>query len=409
MGIIILFAWERIILDNGLTVIYEQDTTFPVVSVQLWYRVGSVYEYPGITGISHLLEHMMFRKTKNLDYGEYGERVRELGGEYNGATSYDYTFYYINIAKDRWEEALKLESERMQNLVVDSADFERERKVVLEEYLRGISNPLGKFYREFNYLLYLNHPYRQPIIGYRSDIENISWGEVYEHYEKFYSPSNAVLVIVGDVERNEMLEAVKEYFGHIRKKPPGKIRIPEGEEGGERRMFIRENVPYRKIAMGFPVPPRGDPDYTPCLLLSYILSGERGYLKKHIKEFDVSAYLNRRKFKPALIVTATFDEKISYGHAESLILTVLSSLPDSLTPRMLKRAKEKAITDIYSMSSSPFMRANFLGYLECTGHVEDGDTLLGQIQGTKIEDIKRVIEKYIKRERMAVLTMGREP
>ncbi|RKZ22165.1 insulinase family protein, partial [bacterium] len=215
MGIIILFAWERIILDNGLTVIYEQDTTFPVVSVQLWYRVGSVYEYPGITGISHLLEHMMFRKTKNLDYGEYGERVRELGGEYNGATSYDYTFYYINIAKDRWEEALKLESERMQNLVVDSADFERERKVVLEEYLRGISNPLGKFYREFNYLLYLNHPYRQPIIGYRSDIENISWGEVYEHYEKFYSPSNAVLVIVGDVERNEMLEAVKEYFGHI--------------------------------------------------------------------------------------------------------------------------------------------------------------------------------------------------
>ena len=203
-------------LNNGLKLIVQPDRRSPVVINQIWYRVGSVYEPPGLTGISHFLEHLMFKGTKNLKDGEFSKIVASGGGRENAFTSFDYTGYYQKWSKHNLETSLRLEAERMTNLLFSSVSVEKERKVVLEERtLRVDDSPKGMAYEKLQQLAYAGTPYGSSIIGSIKDISSISIADLKNWYSKYYHPSNATIVIVGDVDPDNTFALVKKYFAEI--------------------------------------------------------------------------------------------------------------------------------------------------------------------------------------------------
>lgn len=247
-------------LNNGLKLIVQPDRRSPVVISQIWYRVGSVYEPPGLTGISHFLEHLMFKGTKNLKDGEFSKIVASGGGRENAFTSFDYTGYYQKWAKDNLETSLRLEAERMTNLLFSETSVEKERQVVLEERtLRVDDSPKGMAYEKLQQLAYAGTPYGSSIIGSIKDISSISIADLKNWYSKYYHPSNATIVIVGDVDPDDTFALVKKYFAAI---PPAK----------EMTAFIpRMGIKNRSIRNDFTIVT--DKAKTPYLMMGYMVPG----------------------------------------------------------------------------------------------------------------------------------------
>lgn len=243
-------------MDNGLKLVVREDHRAPVVVSQVWYKVGGSYEPGGLTGISHMLEHMMFKGTKTLGPGEFSEIVAENGGLDNAFTGADYTTYFQTFGKDRLEISFRLEAERMRDLRLDEAEFAKEQKVVMEERrLRTEDDPSSLLYEQFNASAFMNHPYQNPIIGWMNDIENYRVSDLKAWYERWYSPSNATVVVVGDVEPDAVHKLAKKYFGPIKATPvdPVKPQI-EITQNGVRRIVLKKPAQLPYLIMGFHVP-----------------------------------------------------------------------------------------------------------------------------------------------------------
>ena len=203
-------------LSNGLRVIVKVDNRSPVVVSQLWYRVGSMDEVPGKTGLSHMLEHMMFKGTKTLKPGEFSKIIARNGGRENAFTTQNYTTYFQTLEKSRLPIALKLEADRMHNLQFKDEEFKHERAVVMEERrMRTEDKPEGRLYEAFLNEAYKVHPYGRPVIGSMHDIKNFTADDVRSWYHKWYLPNNATLVIVGDVKPKNVMKLAEKYFGPI--------------------------------------------------------------------------------------------------------------------------------------------------------------------------------------------------
>ena len=203
-------------LSNGMEVIVVTKRRAPVVSHMVWYKVGSIDEPQGLSGIAHFLEHLMFKGTKNIPAGEFSKIVSRNGGQDNAFTSFDYTGYYQSIAADRLDLVMKLEADRMRNLVLDPDEIEKERSVVLEERRSRVENsPGGRLQEQASSAFYLNHPYGRPIIGWAHEIEAITLQDLRDFYDRWYDPANAVLVVVGDVSLEEVLPLAEKYYGVI--------------------------------------------------------------------------------------------------------------------------------------------------------------------------------------------------
>lgn len=243
-------------LKNGLKIVVKPDHRAPVVVQQLWYRVGSNYEENGLTGISHMLEHMMFKGTKTLKPGEFSRRVAKLGGQENAFTSSDYTVYYQVVGKKYLPEVMKLESDRMRNLVIKNKEFQKEREVVTEERRWRIEDkPASKLYEQFNATAFINSPPHHPTIGWMTDIRHYTADDVRRWYRKWYAPDNATLVVVGDVNPKTVLKLAKKYYGHYQ---PEKIMPPKPQlevpQAGERRVTLKGATKVPSVLMGFHVP-----------------------------------------------------------------------------------------------------------------------------------------------------------
>jgi len=243
-------------LDNGLKLVVKEDHRAPVVVSQIWYRVGASYEHDGITGISHVLEHMMFKGTEKHAPGEFSRIISENGGRENAFTSQDYTAYFQRLEKSRLPVSFELEADRMRNLVLDEEEFRKERKVVMEERrLRTEDKPTSFTYEQFVATAYTSSSYRNPTIGWMNDLENLQLADLQRWYERWYAPNNAILVVVGDVEPDAVLALAKQYFGPLKPEEiiPPKPRI-EPEQAGLRRITVKKpaEVPY--LIMGFKVP-----------------------------------------------------------------------------------------------------------------------------------------------------------
>ncbi|MGV6852297.1 MAG: M16 family metallopeptidase, partial [bacterium] len=200
-------------LDNGLKVLVKQDKRAPVAVVQVWYKIGTSFEHEGITGLSHALEHMMFKGTKKYKSGEFEKMVSAIGARNNAFTSQDYTAYYEVLASDKVEQAIEIEADRMRNLVFDKNEFKKELEVVKEERRwRTDDKPASLMREQFNAVAFLNSPYRAPVIGWMVDLEGMRLSDAIDWYKKWYTPNNATLVVVGDVEPDKIHAMAKKYF-----------------------------------------------------------------------------------------------------------------------------------------------------------------------------------------------------
>jgi len=266
-------------LENGLQAVVIEDHRAPAVVNMLWYRAGAADEPPGRSGIAHFLEHLMFKATDTLESGEFSETVEANGGSDNAFTSWDYTGYFQRVAADRLGLMMQMEADRMRNLRLTDEDIETERSVVLEERAqRTDSNPGALFSEQMRAALYLNHPYGIPIVGWRHEMETLDRADVFDFYQRYYSPDNAVLVVAGDVTPEEVRALAEQYYGSL--EPSGitpRARPSEPPNIADRRVYYedpRVSDPY--VVRNYPAPERdpGDQRMAAALtLLSNILGG----------------------------------------------------------------------------------------------------------------------------------------
>lgn len=243
-------------LDNGLKILVLEDHRAPVVVSQVWYRVGSSYESNGTTGVSHVLEHMMFKGTKTLAPNEFSQIIAANGGRENAFTGRDYTAYFQRMHKDRIEISFKLEADRMRNLSLPPEEFAKEVQVVMEERrLRTEDKPTALTYEQFQAAAYQTSPYHHPVIGWMEDLKSMEIEDLRDWYIKWYTPANATLVVVGDIEADKVYRLAKKHFGPLKGPAAAKVK-PQREvrQRGERRIKVKApaEVPY--LLMGYKTP-----------------------------------------------------------------------------------------------------------------------------------------------------------
>jgi zinc protease len=231
---------RQTVLDNGLTVLVQQVQTAPLASVWCWYRVGSKDEGPGLTGVSHWVEHMNFKGTRNIPRDQVKGIIERFGGTWNGYTWIDQTAYLETASRDALDRMLFIEAERMSACLYEPADCESERTVIISELKGGENDPEQLLDIELTAEAFRVHPYQHPTIGWLEDLERMTRDEVHGHYLKYYVPNNATLVVVGDVETDEVLRRVEQHFGSI---PAGgripRVSVVEPPQRAERRVHFR--------------------------------------------------------------------------------------------------------------------------------------------------------------------------
>ncbi len=247
---------QSMVLKNGMKVIVQENRRAPVLVTQVWYKVGGSYEHDGITGISHVLEHMMFKGTPDTPAGEFSEIIAAHGGRENAFTSKDYTAYFQRISNDHLELCLNLEADHMRNLLLGEDEFLKEIEVIKEERrLRTDDKPTSLTYERFNAVAYVNNPYRKPIIGWMEDLDTMKIDDLREWYQTWYAPNNATLVVVGDVRAEQVFSLAKEYFGPLKPAEIPQLKPRrEVEQYGIKRVQVKVPARVPFLVMGYKVP-----------------------------------------------------------------------------------------------------------------------------------------------------------
>ena len=261
-------------LSNDMKVILVEVPKAPVATVQVWYKVGSRNEVMGRAGLSHMLEHMMFKGTAKYPKGTFSRLIRKNGGMDNAFTSQDFTAYFENLAADRVTLALELEADRMQGLILDANEFKTEREVVKEERrLRNEDDPQGALVETLFAQAFMSHPYHWPVIGWFSDLDAMSLDDLQRHYDTYYSPNNATLLVVGDIKADTLLPVIARLFEPIPKGPsPKALAVTEGPQHGERRFLLKREAQVPFVMMGYRVPNYSSDDSYALNVLESILS-----------------------------------------------------------------------------------------------------------------------------------------
>jgi zinc protease len=265
------------VLNNGLKVLVREVHTAPLASVWCWYRVGSKDEGPGVTGVSHWCEHMNFKGTKKIPRDQVKGIIEKFGGTWNGYTWIDQTTYLETASKDALDQMLFIEAERMDACLYDPADCESERTVIISELQGGENDPEQLLDTEVTSAAFKVHPYHHPTIGWLADLQSMTRDDLYGHYRRYYVPSNATLVIVGDVETDDVLKRVEKQFGGIASgSRPAKIRQVEPEQQAERRVVLRKEGTTAYWKSVFHAPPFEHDDFFPLLVADAVLNGAAG-------------------------------------------------------------------------------------------------------------------------------------
>ena len=265
---------SEFMLDNGMQVVVIEDHRAPVVVHMVWYRAGAADETPGVSGVAHFLEHLLFKKTKNLVAGELSRTVAEYGGTDNAFTSYDYTAYYQRVAADRLSIMMQMEADRMVNLDLTEDDILVERDVIIEERNQRIeTNPNALYREQANAALYQNHRYGVPVIGWRHEMSNLTLSDALAYYKQFYAPNNAVLIVAGDVVPDEVLSLAKSTYGQIPTNPKlsDRKRPSEPPHFAPRRIeYVDERVSQPYVVRSYLAPERNSGDQRPAAALALL-------------------------------------------------------------------------------------------------------------------------------------------
>ena len=287
-----VFNPTQFLLGNGMQVILIEDHRAPVVHHMVWYRVGAADEQPGMSGVAHYLEHLMFKGTPNVAPGEFSKIVAREGGRDNAFTSSDYTGYFQTIARDRLELVMRMEAERMHQLAPREADAKPELQVVMEERLsRTDNNPAGLFGEQLDAAQYLNHPYGRPVIGWPAEIQRLTLNDAMAFYRSHYAPNNAILIVAGAVRPAELKALAEKYYGMIPMRPvPPRVRPQEPPQLAARRLSMTDaRVAQASLRRSYLAPSRtaGEKQHAvPLAVLAEILNGPTGRLHKMLVQGD---------------------------------------------------------------------------------------------------------------------------
>jgi zinc protease len=399
-------------LANGLKVLLLENPKAPVVTFQVWYRVGSRNEAWGKTGLSHMLEHMMFKGTAKTGAEDFSRIIQENGGNDNAFTSHDYTAYFENLSADRIQVALDLESDRMRNLVLREEDFRTERMVVMEERrMRTDDNPEAFLMEQVSATAFQIQPYHWPIIGWMEDVAGLTLEDLKAYYRTYYSPSNAFLVVVGDFRKEELLSRIEAAFGPVAAgTPPGQERAREMDQAGERRVTVKREATLSNVVMAYHVPNLTGPDSYVLELVASLLSGgkssrlHQSLVREKRLALGVDADHSLVSRDPSLfLLSAQPLPGIDPGQVEKALDREIERLQkEAVEERELQKAKNQLEAGFILSQDSLFYQAMLLAQHEIAGSWKALDDYLPSIRKVAADDVRRVTQKYLVPENRTV-------
>ena len=374
---------ERIresLLDNGLKVLTVENPVSPTASLQLWYRVGSRNERTGITGVSHIFEHMMFKGTERYPKGTFDRAIQENGMTNNAFTSHDYTAYFENMAVDRLPIAMELEADRMQGLLLDPDEFASEIAVIREERRQSREDPpFGLLIEAVEATVFLVHPYHWPVIGWMTDLETITRDDVAAYYRVYYRPNNAVLVVAGDVTHAQVVDLAKRHFGGIAPGPAvPPVRIQEPLQRGERTVRVHKDVQLPGLVIAYRTPEGTHADAPVLDIAEYVLfRGRSSRLYKRLiydepLATDLSGGFHVRRDPSNFIIRATARPGVEIERLRAAIVETFDSValvpPDA---KEIEKARKQITADFVFGQEHNFELGEALGSEECRSSWED--------------------------------------
>ncbi len=415
---------HEFLLENGLKLVVHEDHRAPVAVIQIWYKVGSSYEHDGITGVSHALEHMMFKGTANIGPGKFSEIVAAHGGNENAFTSTDYTAYFQTWSADNVELSFELEADRMRNLLLAESEFKNEIKVVLEERrLRTDDKPQALLGETARAVAFQTSPYRQPVIGWAADVQGMQVADLRAWYARWYAPDNATLVVVGDVNPAQVYTLAKKHFGRIPRQGVASPRArPEVVQQGTKTVTLRsDKTRVPQLYMGYKTP-----------VLNDALAADSAIEEWEIYALDVlsetltggpSARLPRRLVRGSSIAADvstdyssasrlgslfTFSAAPSADHTledlERAILKEIGKLQQQPpTVAELERIKTQVVADRIYERDSMFYQGLIIGTLESVGlDWRLNDDYVDNIKAVTPDQVRAVAAKYLVPERLTI-------
>lgn len=372
---------ETFMLENGMQAVVIPNHRVPAVSHMLWFRIGSADEPKGKSGLAHYLEHMMFKGTDKLQVGEYSQTVSKHGGDHNAFTSYDFTGYYVNIAKENLPLVMGLEADRMVNLKVGDAEFLKERAVIIEERsMRTDNQPSALLREQMMAALFLNHPYHTPIIGWRHEMEGLDREQVFAMYHRVYHPNNAVLVVAGDITAAELKPLAEEYYGGLKRgEALNRDWTAEPTPVAARRVVLHDSKVMQPDFTRYYLAPSfvaGETEQAiPLTLLAQVLGGSqtsrlyRELVMERKLATSAEAYYNGIDRGPSVFtVSATPVEGVSLEELETAVDEVLAELMASgVTAEELQRAKTQGKAEVIYARDGLQSLAYIIGQLYMVG------------------------------------------
>jgi len=411
-------------LANGMNIIVKEDHRSPVVVSMVWYRAGSMDEVSGTTGVAHMLEHMMFKGTRKVPAGEFSRTVARAGGRENAFTSRDYTAYYEQLHKSKLPLALELEADRMVNLSFAEDEFAKESKVVMEERRsRTDDNPHSQLHEQLMATVYISHPYRFPIVGWMTDLENMRLADARHWYEAWYAPNNATLVVAGDVEPEEVFGLAEKLFGPIppRELPQRKVQT-EPRQFGVKRITVKApaELPYLVMAYHAPVLRDVGSDWEPYALfvLNGILDGSNAsrlnrelVRNRRVANSANSSYdlINRG---PGLFYLDGIpaDGKTVADVEASLREQIRLLVEKGISDEELRRVKAQVTAAQVYARDSVYYQAMHIGMLQTIGLPYDSSDLqVRKLQEVTADQVREVARKYLIDDNLTVAVLDPQP
>jgi zinc protease len=411
-------------LSNGLRVIVKEDHRAPVMVSQVWYRAGSIDEFNGTTGVAHVLEHMMFKGTKDVPPGEFSKRIAAAGGRENAFTSRDHTAYFQQMQKEKLELSMQLEADRMANLIIDDASFAKEIQVVMEERrMRTDDNPQAVLYERLMAAAYQSHPYQRPIIGWMNDLEQMTGQDARDWYKRWYAPNNATLVVAGDVKADAVLALANKYFGPLAPHPLP-VRKPQEEPAqiGIKRLKVKApaKLPYLTLAYHAPVLRDWEKDWVPYALqvLAGVLAGndsarlQQSLVKEQKIAVNADAGYDAIARGPGMfMLDATPAQGKNVAQLEKALRMEIELIKNKgVSEAELNRVKSQIIAADIFQRDSLFYQAMQLGEYVTAGLPPEAlEGRVAKLRAVTPAQVQEVAQKYLVDDALTVAVLDPQP
>jgi zinc protease len=404
-------------LDNGLKVLLKQDLNAPLISFQVWYRVGSRDEIGNETGMAHYLEHMMFKGTKEFRKGEIAQAIQLKGGVFNAFTSYDYTGYYENFAPENLELAIKIESDRMRNSRLDQEEIDLERSVIVSELEGGENYPSTILGKQLRATAFQKHSYHNPIIGWRSDLDNIKEANMRAFYNKYYAPNNAFIMLAGNFDKDLALDLIHRYFASYKKAENIHHEVAiEPEQKELRKSYIYYEGQVALLGMAFHIPEFIHPDLPALNIIDEILfNGTSSRLTKKLVDtglaIDVHGYAESNKDPALYKIVANLNPEANIEKIEAVINAELEDIKVNVTKEEMELAKARVESSAIYQRDGVYDEALQIAYFEAiAGDWENYYHWYESLKKVSVTDVKKVAQKYfVPRNKTVVYKLPKDP